>query len=259
MLGDVYTMKSQLMKTLLLLLPLLCLLASPAWAAISCGDAVEDATTSVTDPDTVSVTTPDPCVNCILLVGTAERDTVHVGITATHAGNNMTSTTTGVVTNSPANAQLFYIVAPTAGTNDVSVGWGAAGPLTTAIVAWFCSGVDQASPVHDATEAAADGTAVSVTVPNLVAGDVVVDMMMGDEQAAEPTVGANQTVLHVGQVEADELGYGASYQLAADGGEMTWTIGISNDWVITAVALTAAADTILQSSPVPFTVILGGD
>ena len=166
----------------------------------------------------------------------------------------MTATTTGIVTTSPASASLFYLFNPTAGTNDVVVNLGSVSPLSTAFVIWTCSGVNTASPVHDATEATSTGTAVTLTVPNLVAGDVVVDFMMGDADAAlagEPSEGASQTVLHKG-TESSEINYGASYQAAADGGVMSWTLGTSDQWAQQAVALTPAASTRRPIPPIIF-------
>jgi hypothetical protein len=226
---------------------LCCLLASPAWAAIVCSDPVEFATTSTTDPETVSYTTPVGA-NFLKVGVTIRHSTVTIS-GATHAGNAMTAVTTAAFTN-PIRTQQFYIVNPTTGTNDVVVQF-SAGPLTDAIVITACSGVDTADPIRAFNSATGTSTAPTVTVADVVAGDVVLDMFGTDIAASDPTEGANQTVLHKGNV-LNELGYGSSQQAGADGGVMSWTTALSEDWAIQAVAIKpAAAASILQSPPLP--------
>lgn len=238
-------------KLLLLLIPLLVLLASPVQAAITCGDSIAFSDEAATDPETQSYTTPSGS-NQVLFVGLGIRDTTPGVLSVTHAGNAMTSTSTGIASQSPSNAQLFYIVNPTSGTNDVVMTLGGV-VLAAAAVIWTCSGVNTASPVHDATEAIGTGTAVTVTVPNLVAGDAVVDFMYSEAAAAAgsaPSIGANQTVLQSVDGGTEQV-FAASYQAAADGGVMSWTI-TSDEWAQQAVALTPAAEAaILQAPPVP--------
>lgn len=229
------------MKKLLYLIPLLLsLLASPSRAAIVCGDATPFSNeAATTGPETFSYITPAGS-NQVLFVGFGIRDTSPGTLSVTHAGNAMTSTSTGIASQSPSNAQLFYIVNPTAGTNDVELTLGGT-VLAAAASVWTCSGVNTAAPVHDATEAIGTGTAVTVTVPNLVAGDVVVDFMMSEAAAAvgsAPAVGANQTTLS--SVDGGtEIVFASSYQAGADGGVMSWTI-TSDEWAQQAVALTEA-------------------
>ena len=224
-------------------------LASPAWGAVVCGNAIEQndvAPASATI--TVSYTTPDPCVDCTTFVGATSRGSATIN-SATHAGNAMTGIA-AEATVSPIHTRAFRIVNPTSGTNDVVVTFSGT-PLAEAIVISTCSGTNTAAPIHDATNATGTGTAITVTVPNLVAGDVVIDMFGTDVATSDPTEGANQTVLHKGN-DGAELGYGSSQQAAADGGVMSWTTALSQEWAQQAFAVSpAAAASILQAPSLP--------
>lgn len=230
-----------MMKTLLLcLLLVLSFTASPVLAAISCVDAgaVELATGDPTDPQTISYATPSPCSNCVTFVGVGQRAAgVDNVVSVTHAGNAMTATAAAQITD-PMGAKLFYIVNPTAGTNDVVVDWNGV-QLDASYIIWTCSGVKLSAPVHDATGATAATGNATVTVSNLVAGDVVIDFHHNNDGTTLPSVGANQTAIHT--IIGGTVGAGASFQAAADGGVMSWTIAVSGQWGQQAVALTPAS------------------
>lgn len=237
-----------MMKRLLVTLSVLVSIAYsvPAWAAISCVDAgaVELATADPTDPQTISYTTPAGS-NQVLFVGVGQRTATSAQtVTVTHAGNSMTATAATQYTD-PSGASLFYIISPTAGTNDVVVDYGTAAPLDSAYIIWTCSGVKLSAPVHDANGATSTGTAITVTVANLVAGDVVVDFMASDDNT-DGAEGANQTAIHI--VSGGSNTAGASFQAAADGGVMSWTLDLSEQWSQQAVALTPATAT---ARPIP--------
>ena len=232
------------MKRLLCLFMLILLMVSPAWAAISCGDAIEFNDATPTDPETISYTTPAG-TNQVLFVGVSIRDSLDAIGGVTHAGNAMTAVAAEVF-ETPIRTRMFYIVNPTSGTNDVVVDLTGTVALADAIVIFTCSGVNTGAPVHDATSASGTGTAVTLTVPNLVAGDVVIDMVGADIETVDPSEGANQTVLHKGN-DGVEMGWGASFQSAADGGVMSWTLQ-GGAWAQQAVALTPAVSTGGQKS-----------
>lgn len=225
-------------KSLLFLIPFILLSVSPAWSAISCGDATEanDAAPAGTTA-TINYTTPAGS-DLVLFLGFAMRDATDTISSATHAGNAMTAVA-AEASGPPIHTRIFYIINPTSGSNNV-VATSSGTPLAWAAVVWTCSGVNTAAPVHDATNANGVSATASVTVPNLVAGDVVVDIMGQDIPAGDPTVGADQTTLHLGN-DAVEIAWGASYQAAAAGGVMSWGLADSDDWAIQGVALTPAA------------------
>lgn len=211
--------------------------AHPAWAAISCGDAIEFNDLTPTDPETIAYTTPAGS-NQVLFVGVSMRHTSFTIDGATQAGNAMTAVAAQSFL-SPVATRLFYIVAPTSGTNNVVVDYSSI-PLADAIVIWTCSGVDQTTPIRAFQSATGTGTAASVTVAGVQSGDVVVDIVGADVQTTDPTVGANQTAFHLGN-DGSEFGWGASQQAGADGGVMSWTMGASQEWSTQAAALIPAA------------------
>ena len=237
------------MKRLLCLLVLCSGMVSPAWSAVVCGDAQEYNSTTPTDPRTSSYTTPAGSNQVLFALSTIRTTTVTID-SATHAGNAMTAFPAGSAFISPIRTLGFYIVNPTSGTNDVVVQYSAA-PLADALVVFTCSGVNTASPIHDSTNGTGTGTAVTVTVPNVVVGDVVIDMMATDVATTDPTEGENQTVLHKGN-DGVELGWGSSQQPGADGGVMTWTTTLSQEWAIQAVAVSPAAGGMKARKPVSF-------
>jgi|CXWL01.1.fsa_nt_gi hypothetical protein len=223
----------------------LLLVPSLSYAAISCGDVTAFNDATPTDPETIPYTTPAGS-NQVLFAGITIRHSTVTIDTPTHAGNNMTAVTTDAFTN-PIRTKLWYIANPTAGTNNVVVNYSAA-PLADAVVIWTCSGVDTTNPIRDFITATGIGTAVTGTVATVVTGDVVVDIFGTDIATTNPTIGANQTNLNTGN-DGAELGWGASQQAGADGGVMSWTTTLSEQWSISAVAIKAASSNTRHIAP----------
>jgi len=224
-------------RILILLVGLL--LPGSGWAAISCGTVTPFNDATPTNPETIAYTTPAG-TNQVLFVGVASRGTVITIVGASHAGNAMTPIDTASFL-SPIGVRMFYLVNPASGINNVSVGFSAT-PLSDAVVIWTCSGVDTSSPLRAIASATGTGTAVSVTVSGVQSGDVVLDMFGSDVQTTDPTVGANQTVLNRGN-DGGELGWGASQQPGANGGVMSWTTALSQEWASQSVAIKALGAT----------------
>lgn len=207
-----------------------------SYAAISCGDVTAFNDGTPTDPETIAYITPAGSNQVLFMGVTIRHSTASIDL-PTHAGNNMTSVTTSAF-NDPIRSQLWYIPNPAAGTNNVIAHFGIA-PLADAIVIWTCSGVDTANPIRSFVTATGFGTAVTATVPTVLSGDVVVDIFGSDLATTNPTIGANQTSLNHGN-DGAELGWGASQQAGADGGVMSWTAGVSQEWAIMAASLRPA-------------------
>lgn len=206
---------------------------SISYAAISCSDVTPFNDLTPTDPETIAYTTPAGS-NQVLFVGIVLRHSSATIDTPTHAGNNLTAVTTSAF-DDPIRAQLWYLANPTAGTNNVVVNYSVT-PLADAVVIWTCSGVNTANPIRDFIAASGLGTAVTGTVPTVLTGDVVVDIMGTDVATTNPTIGANQTNLNTGN-DGAELGWGASQQAGADGGVMSWTTTLSQDWALMAASI----------------------
>lgn len=207
------------------------------WAAVVCGDVTAFNDATPTDPETISYTTPAGS-NQVLFAGVVNRSTANTIDSATHAGNAMTAVGAEAFT-SPIHARMFYISNPTSGTNNIVVQFSAAS-LSDSVVIWTCSGVDTANPIRDFITATGIGTAVSATVASVLSGDVVVDIFGTDVATTDPTVGASQTSLNLGN-DGGELGWGASTQAGTDGGVMTWTTTLSQDWAQMAVSIRSLA------------------
>lgn len=208
--------------------------AGSAWAVLVCSDvtAANNLTPS-SSSKTTSYTTPTGS-NQVLFALSGIRHTTFTINSATHAGNAMTAIA-AASTLSPVIVRGFYIINPTSGTNNVVVNYSGQ-PLADAIVILVCSGVDTASPIHDPTNASGTGTAVSNTVPSVVSGEVVLDWFIQDVETTAPTIGSNQTELNKG-TDASELGWGASQQAGSDGGVMSWTTALSQEWASQAFAV----------------------
>lgn len=217
-----------------LLLALCLLLPSPAHAAIVCSNVTAFNDATPTDPETIAYLTPAGS-DQITLVFTGNRRVISPNInTPTHAGTAMTPISAEAFL-SPVATKQFYRVSPPSGTNNVVQDFVGV-PLADAIVIITCSGVDTSSPIRAFNTATGTGTAVSVTVAGVQSGDVVLDFFVADSTASAPTVGANQTILNRGS-DGVELAWGASQQAGSDGGVMSWTNAISEQWSISSVAL----------------------
>lgn len=222
---------------------------SVGWAAIDCADAgaVEHVSGAPSDPTDISYTVPSGS-NQVTIVGVALRDVGNDSVpTITGAGGSFTQLG-GYVDQGNIHTSFWYRKAPTQGATTVSLTY-SEGILAIGVVVWTCNGVDQTTSFGTPATAIGTGTAVSVTVtddPN----DVTVDIFGGDQIAANPTVGADQTTIHLG-TDGAEVGYGASYQ-SGDGGVMSWTRDSAGtqDWATFGVALKPAAATQRPQFPI---------
>lgn len=237
------------MKQLVLILALLCLPVS-AWAAIDCNDANKAETNSSTPPDPTEFAYTVPTgSNRVTLVGVSLRDVGNDSVpTITGAGSTFVQVG-GYVDSGNVHVSLWRMLEATPGATTISLTY-SEGILAIGVVVFTCSGVDQGTPFGTPNTAIGTSTAATVTVADDV-GDVTVDIVAGDLQTAEPSEGADQTVVHKGKDGANEVSYGMSYQ-PGDGGVMSWTMSDSASWAILGVALKPAAEaSLLQSPPVP--------
>lgn len=216
----------------------LCLFTEPAWPAIDCADpnAIEFYDSTPLGTETIAYTTPAGNNQITFVLSGYRRGAPdYTGTsTVTIGGQGTTMTTTRTYTD-PIAVQLFHRVNPPSGTNNVVVTHADGGtPLADAIIIFTCSGVDTASPFRDTNQSTGTSATPTVTLGSVQSGDVVIDVM-ASEHPADATVGADQTVIHVGNATV-EIGAGASYQSGIDGGIMSWTIS-SQQWGEHAVAL----------------------
>lgn len=220
----------------------LMLLALPAWAfaAIDCTDAnavvLEDSTPA--DPDVYLTYTAPSGTDKITIVGTGYRRGGAQSVATPTIGGNAMTAIDAATFQDPAGGRLWYRLGVGAGAADVSVDWDAT-PLASAHGVVTCSGVDQASPIRTSNTATGASTTPSVTLTGCLTGDVIIDFVTKDGNAAF-TVGANQT--QISQPTATEMNAAMSSQNGADGGVMSWSI-TSDQWTIQAVCLAQASST----------------
>lgn len=187
--------------------------------------------------------------NMVLVVAAvAEDGGLHDATGVTWNGTALTSLIRRVGT-SFANVELFILKAPATGTFNIVGTWDAAG--RHGLIIFVLEGVDQTTTNRTPNGTNANtGTASSVTVASVAAGDYIVDVMNIDNTGHSPAPGADQTALHA----TLNLGAGtnesrSSNQDGANGGVMSWTWGISQPNAQVAVAfIPAASGTIYTDS-----------
>ena len=173
--------------------------------------------------------------NRILIVGTSAESAVAV-TNVTYAGQSLTllggQSTPGSVT----RTELWYILAPATGTNNIVVNLGANKKLAAGAASW--TGVHQTATFG--TAVFASGTSTSPTVDlTSASGEVVVDAM-ANKSSTSRTEGANQTLHWSGNSGGKPSSAGSSESGAATV-TMSWTLGASVEWAIGAVPLKQAS------------------
>jgi hypothetical protein len=167
------------------------------------------------------------------------------GVTAV-TYNGAALTKLGVASNGTVQAEIWYIKAPSTGTNNIVI----TAPFPTDIMASAVSftGVDQTTPFKTGTGAftTAFGTSATAsrTITSGAAGDPIFDIM-GANTNATPTVTnattAGQTLRNTatGGVRTVAMGQSTAYGKTTST-NMSWTLGSSVDWAIAAVAIKAS-------------------
>ncbi len=215
---------------------LLAILLVPSWAfaAIDCTDAnavvLEDSTPA--NPDVYLTYTAPSGSNKITIVGTGQRQGSTAKVATPTIGGNAMTAIDAATFQDPSGGRLWYRLGVGAGTANVSVAWDAI-PLASAHGVLTCSGVDPVSPIRTSGTAVGTSTTPSVTLTGGLAGDVIIDFVTRDGNAAF-TVGANQT--QISQPAAVEMNAAMSKQDGVDGGVMSWSMA-SEQWTIQAVCL----------------------
>lgn len=180
--------------------------------------------------------------NRVLVAKVTWRQTV----TPTVSGAGATWTAAGAVLVNGSRQQMWYGVGPTTGAQTVTVTWSDTFGQDPTVVVESYYNVDQTTPVADYTTATGTSTAPTVTVPNVVTGDIVVDSLVHGS-GGTTTVGANQTQTQAG--DRAVISYAASYQAGADGGVMSWTEQFSDNWAISAMRLVTASGSSVTKTP----------
>jgi hypothetical protein len=211
----------------------------PAHAAIS----VDHTTTAVSSANVSSLTwshTVGVVANRILLVSLSFRDGNVSATSVTYGGAALTLIG---VQNGPGNqnrTEMWYRLAPTAGTANIVVNMSASKRIVGASVSY--AGVRQSAPLGTLACANNTSTAASVAVSS-AAGQLVVDTVTANGDAVTLLAGLAQTQLwntFSGIGVAGDARSGGSTQAGASTTTMSWTLLVSKAWSICGVPLIAA-------------------
>ncbi len=168
----------------------------------------------------------------ILLVGVNIRDSAiaatgvtYNGIPLTRIGNAFTGST---------RIELWYLVNPSPGTNNVAVTLPSSVRIAAGAASWI--NVDQSNPLGTFVSATGNSATASVNVAS-AAGEIVVDMIGESTGASNPTanVGAGQTELWK-RSDASTVS-GGSREPGVASVTMSWSLSVSGGWAIGVVPL----------------------
>lgn len=213
---------------------------TPAWA-VDCADAnaVSNEDAAGPNPITASYTLAGGLSDTVgfAIVGWRLSPSTVTVTAKTWNGSATTAATTNQYTD-PAGGQLFYIVNPATGTVSATL---SAGVLADSVAAFVCSGVNQVTPFHDATQATGSGTTASATVSNVLSTDVVIACVTKDGNEAMTGGGSLTQITQEGS--PGESNVGCWRQPGSAGGSVSVTWTGTQQWTIHAVAVQPSAST----------------
>jgi len=141
------------------------------------------------------------------------------------AGNNesMTGTFATVSIGSYPDATLQYLDDPTAANAPIRLDLSTS--TTCAVMGTFFTAAGNIVATDTANDSATSGTALSVTVPNVVSGDMICDWCVTGDSSGAHVDGADQAEVNTQATSGSFLRASASYQAGADDDVMSWTTG----------------------------------
>jgi hypothetical protein len=192
-------------------------------------DAVGPSSAGATAVGATSVTFAHTCTgsNTLLIVGTAVGVNGTPVTSATYAGVTMTSF--GKVSTNNQNSgfvEMWYLVAPATGTNNVIITSGNAADFSAGSVSF--TGVDQTTPVGSPVTAFGDGgvAAPSATVTGTAAGNMVADVVANGANITAST----QTQRWLRNTNGNSGAGNGAGSTAAAGGSVTMGYTAVADW-----------------------------
>ena len=180
--------------------------------------------------------------NRILIVGVSINNSAGQTVLnpggVTYAGSPLTLI--GVGSRANARVEMWYLVAPATGTNNVVVTLSAGATARFVVGAVSFTNVDQTSPLGTFQSATNNTATASVTVTS-VPGELVVGVLAKRNSNEGATVGAGQTeywnrVTSNATATSNEWGAGSTEQGAASV-IISWTFSTARPWAIGAVPL----------------------
>lgn len=165
--------------------------------------------------------------NLLLVVGVGVGSTNDASVTTTVKYNNVSMTSAGKMhSNNGTNGyvELFYLVNPTTGANTAVV---TSNTSVTSLEGGSISftGVDQTTPVSNATTAAGSGTTPTVNVSSAT-GNMVVDAVVN----GSPIASSSQTNRWLNNWSNSSAAGNAAQSTAAGAASVTMSYTVTSDW-----------------------------
>lgn len=229
------------------------LLAAPAWAAVTY-DTVSSASTSTSGASSLtwSHTVTSAGSNRLLVVGVASDDnTPRTVSSVTYNGVNLTQVPGGTADNL-ARVDMWYLVNPATGANDVVVTLSGSTEFSAGATSW--TGVDQTTPLGTASATAGHSSSVSLSGVSSAADEFVVDVVAIDSSSATITSDVSQASRWErggGEATAGGLNVvgGQSTEAGAASVTMSWSVSATKDWAIAAVSIKPASANQAPTAP----------
>lgn len=233
---------------LLLSMSVLCLSPSLSLAALAV-DATANGTSSGSGPFTLSHTVTGS--ETLLVVGVSHYDSSDTVTGVTYNGVSMTEVPSGSVNNGQYYVDLFYLINPTTGTNNVSVSVsGSVFEIGYGSVSF--TGAHQSAPLGTAVTATGSDTTPTATVSS-ASGELVVDTIT-IVHSGTLGVGAGQTSRWNAVGTSGFTKYAGSTEPGAGSVTMSWTNSTSQAWASVAVPIKPSSG---ASAVVPTRLLMG--
>lgn len=173
-------------------------------------------------------------------------DTVTVsGVTYNSVSMTSVGSQTSTVPNPDRNTQLFRLVGPATGANDVVVTLSASADSVVSSNSFY--GVHQTTPVGTWSSNSLGNTGPTINITS-VSGDIVIDTLAYDDTTETATVGSGQTQ-RWGVNTGGLVAYGSTEGATGSTTTMSWlTSGDGVNWAIGGVALKNVADALKDLS-----------
>lgn len=163
--------------------------------------------------------------NRVVLAALLVDNTTSVGLTGTPScgGNAMTFLTNVLASATSQQIEVYYLIAPATGAQNVIWGWNNTGPASSIVLSYY--NVNQTTPVDITPSPQIDNgsdVTVSSTVTTGASGDLVVDFVCVNS-GVTLTPGAGQTARFNNQVNTADATISASDKDSAASVTMTWS------------------------------------
>ncbi len=202
------------------------LMAGPAYAAPSVTSGTACTGSPGADPDV-----------CSYAIGAGSNVVLHVGVTcrksggstlnsATYAGNAMNIRKVGNL-GGEVTTYLLDQVAPTSGTNNISIDWAAACTQVLIVPMTIIDASQSADPTSNT--ATTNGTGNSSVTCTSATGELVLDTTGYYDGGHTMSVGAGQTQLNNTTVGGGNILGASSWEAGAASVAMTWTLSAGSD------------------------------